>query len=238
MSKINIELIDLELNEASVVLAALNALKQHETSAATVCESSETALASSSESSETSVSTEYDLSERDVDGLIWDARIHSSNHKKTADGRWQRRRNVPNELYVSVKNELSGETVETPEPVAMPTVQVSEQVVEQPEVAVIPAVSVEPVAMPTIPTVQVSEQVVEQPVAVETPALDANTLYMEMFAKLQAGFKNKQIDANYIQNTLTTLNTMFGKNWTGLAEIKEDVNALNVVIEQLKQAGL
>ena len=228
--KINIELNDLELNEAGVVLAALNALKQHETSVSTGCESSETALTGSCESSKTSVSTEYDSSETDVDGLIWDARIHSSNHKKTADGRWQRRRNIPNELYVSVKNELSGETVETP-------VQ-QEPVVEQPEVAVIPAVSVEPVAMPTIPTVQVSEPVVEQPVAVETPALDANTLYMEMFAKLQAGFKNKQIDANYIQNTLTMLNTMFGKNWTGLAEIKEDVNALNVVIEQLKQAGL
>lgn len=228
--KINIELNDLELNEAGVVLAALNALKQHETSVSTGCESSETALTGSCESSKTSVSAEYDSSETDVDGLIWDARIHSSNHKKTADGRWQRRRNIPNELYVSVKNELSGETVET--------VETPEPVVEQPEVAVIPAVSIEPVAMPTIPTVQVSEPVVEQPVAVETPALDANTLYMEMFAKLQAGFKNKQIDANYIQNTLTTLNTMFGKNWTGLAEIKEDVNALNVVIEQLRQAGL
>lgn len=235
--KINIELNDLELNEAGVVLAALNALKQHETSVSTGCESSETALTGSCESSKTSVSTEYDSSETDVDGLIWDARIHSSNHKKTADGRWQRRRNIPDELYESVKKELSGETVETPEPVAMPTVQ--EEIVDaQPEVAVIPAVSIEPVAMPTIPTVQVSEPVVEQPVAVETPALDANTLYMEMFAKLQAGFKNKQIDANYIQNTLTTLNTMFGKNWTGLAEIKEDVNALNVVIEQLRQAGL
>ena len=225
--KINIELNDLELNEAGVVFAALNTLKQHETSATTGCESSETALTGSRDSSETSATTGCESSETDVDGLIWDARIHSSNHKKTADGRWQRRRNIPNELYVSVKNELSGETVETPEPV-----------VEQPEVAVIPAVSVEPVAMPTIPTVQASEPVVEQPAAVETPALDANALYMEMFAKLQAGFKNKQIDANYIQNTLTTLNRMFGKNWTGLAEIKEDVNALNVVIEQLRQAGL
>ena len=33
----------------------------------------------------------------DIDrmGLAWDPRIHSSNQKKTADGMWQRRRNVP-----------------------------------------------------------------------------------------------------------------------------------------------
>ncbi len=38
--------------------------------------------------------------ELDSDGLPWDASIHSSNKKKTADtGRWQRRRNVPDNVF-------------------------------------------------------------------------------------------------------------------------------------------
>ena len=42
----------------------------------------------------------------DADGLPWDGRIHSSNHKKTAKGVWARRKNVPDEVYNKVEAEL------------------------------------------------------------------------------------------------------------------------------------
>lgn len=44
--------------------------------------------------------------QRDADGLPWDARIHSSNKKKKADGRWVSRRNVDESTYNQVVNEL------------------------------------------------------------------------------------------------------------------------------------
>ncbi len=223
--KLNIELKDLELNEAGVVLAALNALKN----------SNVPVSVQTTEEPTSEVEPLPPADEKDADGLVWDGRIHSSNHKKTADNRWQRRRNVPDEMFESIKNELLArdhvqsapvaETVIPPMPVEPAT---------EPVNPTIPATPVEPVqpATPVEPVVPVA------PVTAAEPEVDTNALYIEMFAKLQAGFKAKKIDANYIQNTLATLNTMFGKGWTGLAEIKEDANALRVVIDQLTAEGL
>lgn len=46
--------------------------------------------------------------ELDKEGLPWDARIHSSNGKKTSKGVWQRKRNLNELTYTTVKNELLG----------------------------------------------------------------------------------------------------------------------------------
>lgn len=42
----------------------------------------------------------------DKEGLPWDARIHSSNHKLTSNGIWQRRRGISDEEYNRIKDEL------------------------------------------------------------------------------------------------------------------------------------
>lgn len=42
----------------------------------------------------------------DADGLPWDARIHSSNHAKVADGTWRKKRGVADELVALVTAEL------------------------------------------------------------------------------------------------------------------------------------
>ena len=55
-----------------------------------------------------------DESEVDADGIIWDKRIHSSNHKKSPKGFWQRRRNTDDALFDSVMAELKGETEAPP----------------------------------------------------------------------------------------------------------------------------
>ena len=49
-----------------------------------------------------------DTMDFDKEGLPWDERIHSSNHKLTAQGVWQRRRGVTDEVYNTVKAELLG----------------------------------------------------------------------------------------------------------------------------------
>jgi len=48
------------------------------------------------------------LPELDANGVPWDERIHSSSHKKTANGVWARRRNTPDETFDAVMNELKG----------------------------------------------------------------------------------------------------------------------------------
>ena len=47
-----------------------------------------------------------DTMDFDKEGLPWDERIHSSNHKLTAQGVWARRRNITDEVYNAVKAEL------------------------------------------------------------------------------------------------------------------------------------
>lgn len=71
----------------------------------------------------------------DVDGLPWDARIHSSTRVKNADGRWRARRGVDDTVFDSVVAELravmgnaptpaapvSGPAVDTPSTIAAPS---------------------------------------------------------------------------------------------------------------------
>ena len=225
--KLNIELKELELTEANVVLAALQALQ-------------------GSKVPVVSTETTLDPNTKDADGLVWDERIHSSNHKMNSDGRWQRRRNIDNDTYVAVRSELLGVGVESSQ------ISPSEKVTTPTETPAapnaIPATPLPAMEMPVTPMapvepVQPVEPVV--PMAPATPATpatpaepSANDLYTLMFAKLQAGFRDKKVDANYIQNTVQTLNTMFGTNWTGLGEIKDNAEALKVVIDQLTKEGL
>lgn len=46
--------------------------------------------------------------ERDVSGLPWDERIHSSSKARVADGSWRQRRNLPDGLREQVETELRG----------------------------------------------------------------------------------------------------------------------------------
>lgn len=46
----------------------------------------------------------------DINGKPWDERIHSSNHKKTADGLWVKRRGVDPLTYQQVYDSLPGLT--------------------------------------------------------------------------------------------------------------------------------
>lgn len=49
--------------------------------------------------------------ERDADGILWDARVHSDTKKKNADGRWRMRRNLDETVKNSVYAELKASAV-------------------------------------------------------------------------------------------------------------------------------
>lgn len=238
--KLNIELRELDLNEANVVLAALQALKTSTTISVAETPVENTPVVSISENT--------NLPDRDVDGLPWDERIHSSNHKLNADGRWQRRRNIDEQTYVTVRSQLLGESPEQAVvtsqksplndiPTAVETPVAPVQPVTSTEFSSIPATPIPVVETPAPLSVPVAEPV-NMPEPVQPVEPSANDLYTQMFAKLQVGFREKKVDANYIANTVKTLNGLFGTNWTGLAEIKDNPSALKVVIDQLTKAGL
>jgi len=78
--------------------------------------------------------TVVDLNTKDADGLVWDARIHSSSKKMTKKGVWAARRGRTEEEYQRVKAEQLGTTVVPPtqpvaETVVPPTQPVAETVV-------------------------------------------------------------------------------------------------------------
>ena len=222
--KLNIELKELELDEANVVLAALQALKTSTVPAKPM----------------TTVVEEMPLPNLDADGCPWDERIHSSNHKLNADGRWQRRRNVEDSTYAAVRSSLLGASTNADNTSSLLS-PLSAETPAAPD-TVIPATPIASLDTPAAPATPATPEVAPAPATPATPAEPAqpetNDLYTLMFAKLQAGFKDKKVDANYIQNTVQTLNTMFGATWTGLAEIKDNPQALKVVIDQLTKEGL
>lgn len=189
----------------------------------------------------------------DVDGLQWDARIHSSNHKINSDGRWQRRRGVSDEEFNRVKNELSGvqepvvevAPVEAPAPVVAPapvapmsaelaTVNygfylTSEELAKESPCnpVVIPA----PIA-PT-PVAPVA------PVAPEpTPVIDSAVLYQTMFEKIKVGMNNQKVGPNDIKKLVEAINAQFGLQYTTLAQVKDNIPALQFVINDLTARGL
>lgn len=208
--KFNIKITDIESSELGDVIKVLNALNNgfvpQGDNVCAVCESEET----------TSISVEDTIC-FDAEGLQWDERIHSSNRKLTAKGVWQRRKNITDEYYNQVKNELLG--IE----------QVAEQVAEPTIESVAKAVA--PVIAPAVIPTPVVEPVVE-------PVVDSAALYHEMFEKVKVGFGSKMLDANYIQAMIGTLNSTLGTSYMGLAEIKDDIDALKYVINDLVAKGL
>ena len=233
--KFNIKITDIEKSELNDVIKVLNALNDrivpHVNTVCDVCESEEV-------EESTGVSVEDTIC-FDKEGLQWDERIHSSNRKLTAKGVWQRRKNITDEYYNQIKNDLLGID------------QVTDQVTDQVEPAQVSEIDT-PV-QPTIASVEravgnVSEPVapvppmtvapVVAPAVIETPVVGCATLYQQMFEKVKLGFGSKSLDAIYIQAMIGTLNATLGTNYMGLAEIKDDENALKFVINDLVAKGL
>ena len=176
----------------------------------------------------------------DVDGLQWDARIHSSNHKINSDGRWQRRRGINDEEFNRVKNELLGvqEPVTPAEPEIVPPVTVTQTPMgEYSTVApVAPVVAPAPIPAPVAPTPVAPVAPVIAPAP--TPVIDSAVLYQTMFEKIKVGMNNQKVGPNDIKTLVEAVNAQFGLQYTTLAQVKDNIPALQFVINDLTARGL
>lgn len=170
----------------------------------------------------------------DKEGLPWDERIHSSNHKLTAQGIWTRRRGITDEVYNAVKAELLGKwesaepvVEEAPAPVA-PVANVATQAFVPVQQEVAPVIAPAPVQAPT-PVVA--------PTPVTTPA-PAQSVFDTFSGKLQYALANKLIEANYMQALLINVNTAFGTSYQGMFEMRDNDNAMQFVINELAKKGI
>lgn len=180
-----------------------------------------------------------DTMEFDKEGLPWDERIHSSNHKLTAQGVWTRRRGITDEVYNSVKAELLGKweaaepvtedaPVVAPAPISAP--------VQAPVVAPAPVQAFVPVQQPQAPVTAPAPVVAPAPVA--APAAPAPSTFETFSSKLQYALANKLIEANYMQGVLNTVNATFGTNYQGMFEMRDNENAMIFVINELAKKGI
>lgn len=164
----------------------------------------------------------------DKEGLPWDERIHSSNHKLTAQGVWTRRRGITDEVYNAVKAELLGKR-ETAEPV------VEEAPALVAPVAPVATPAFVPVQQEVAPVVAPTPVVAPAPVA---PAAPAQSVFDTFSGKLQYALANKLIEANYMQALLTNVNTAFGTSYQGMFEMRDNDNAMQFVINELAKKGI
>ncbi len=175
----------------------------------------------------------------DVDGLQWDARIHSSNHKINSDGRWQRRRGVSDEEFNRVKNELLGvqEPVAEIAPVVAPA-PVAPAVTLSPELAAVNhTLYSTPEELAKVPPYAPVAPVA--PIAPEpTPVIDSAVLYQTMFEKIKVGMNNQKVGPNDIKTLVEAVNAQFGLQYTTLAQVKDNIPALQFVINDLVARGL
>lgn len=172
----------------------------------------------------------------DKNGLPWDARIHSSNHKLTDKGVWQRRRGVSDIEFENVKNELLG--VQAPVAPVAPVVAPAPLAVEPvaPVVAQ-PVAPTAPVAQPAAPTAPIAQPVA--PIApVAQPAADANSLFQVMFEKVKQGMAAGVFKANDVQALVAAVNIQFGTQYQTLASVKDNAEVLQFIINDLNSKGL
>ena len=175
----------------------------------------------------------------DKNGLPWDARIHSSNHKLTDKGVWQRRRGVTDIEFERIRNELLGVKA----PVVAPA-----PVVSEPTAPIAPVAQVQPQVMVPTPLVtpeiyapQVAQPVapVAQPTPVAQPvAPDANVLFQTMFEKVKQGMASGTFKANDVQALVAAVNIQFGTQYQTLASVKDNAEVLQFIINELNSKGL
>ena len=182
----------------------------------------------------------------DKNGLPWDERIHSSNHKLTDKGVWQRRRGITDMEFERVKNELLGLAPEAPlttpvEPVQPQVVAPTPLPVEPALVASTTPVQPQVIAPAPIPVFPAFVSPVAEPtpaVAPAQPTVDANILFQTMFEKIKAGMAAGVVKANDVQNLVNAVNAQFGTQYQALAAVKDNVDVLQYIINDLVSKGL
>lgn len=208
------------------------------------------------------VEQESDGSGVDADGLPWDARIHSSNKKKTAKGVWVARRNVDDATYEKVVAELRGGAqnqvaaqtdieqviAATPEPVVTvaPPVLTDIPAFLQPAPVVAPVVAASPA--PASPVVPVLESVPVAPVvaapiapvvaaAPAAPAVCATYTIADLTSRIQSLFAQQKADAPYVIQLQQRIGQQFGMTIASITDIQARPDMIKWAMDAITADG-
>lgn len=192
-----------------------------------------------------------------ISDVPWDARIHSSSKGKTVSGSWKKRRNVSQELYMSVMAELQGSgpalvvvapVAAPPEPTAPPVVAPTKMQFEtiHPTPANptdLPAAVFEPAHTPLFneaPMMPATLPPVPPPMPVydPTPVPESNkqahnfTTFKAGFAQVMASLKG---EGHLTPDYILSLNSHFGV--TELWELASDDKKLAELFQNFADFG-
>jgi hypothetical protein len=128
--------------------------------------------------------------ETDKNGFPWDARIHSSNHAKVADGTWRKRRGIDDATVAQVEGELRAVMGA---PAAQPQVQAP------PAPQAVPLPPADPLAIPDAlkrPQVPAPEAPAAPPV--QAPAADPMAGFVQLVSRTSAAIGNGKIKQDQV----------------------------------------
>lgn len=257
--KFNLTITDIEATEIDKLLNAVNIINTPKTVTAVKAPAVEEAVEVEVPEGDFEQPAPFEPA-FDKNGLPWDARIHSSNHKLTDKGIWQRRRGVTDIEFERVKNELLGLAAQpttptvtiastpaapqviapaplTPQVVAGPTAPTPVASVAPTPMYTNPAVMNQPVFAPTVaPAVPAQPTVTVAPTAPTAP--DINVLFQTMFDKIKAGMASGVVGPNYVQTLIATVNGQFGTQYQTIAAVRDNADVMQYIINDLVTKGL
>lgn len=184
----------------------------------------------------------------DKNGLPWDERIHSGNHKMTGKGEWVKKRGVQERLIEEVEAELRAKGfVQQPQAVAAPAPVQFGVVQQQPAAPVqhqfLPPGSPEsqpPVMQPVAPVVQHQMPPVavpQQPQAVAAPAPVATQSFETLCAIISAQMGSALIDGNYVPSVMQRINAAFGSAAGSLTDIMGNQQMIDYAFACMRTDG-
>ncbi len=135
----------------------------------------------------------------DADGLPWDERIHSSNKKFKADGRWTKRKNVDEATYNAVLGELRSRFPQT----AVNQVPAP----PMPNYAALPPIGNFPPLPPLTITPPVLPPVAPAPVQPAQGAYDMGHLFQRIQQIFASG--DATVNAQYVTTVINRLSQQF-----------------------------
>jgi hypothetical protein len=158
----------------------------------------------------------------DAEGFAWDARIHSSNKKKTAKGVWTKRKGVDDATEAAVKAELRGQSAPTFNAPPVPVLNSA------------PPVSVPPAAVPVFTPAPPVAAPVAIPALAPASARDFNGMLM----RIQNGFATGKVTQDAILQVVNSLNTHFGTAMGAITDVNGNAQLTEGAHSIFDQMGL
>lgn len=180
----------------------------------------------------------------DSNGIPWDARIHSSSKKKKADGTWNRRKNITDADFDTIKAQLLNASVIpngcTAPAAAVQTAPFANVVVPTSQDAIVSKVP----SMNTFAPVQQAPETPTMPVmstflqrAPEAPVAQTYTLN-DLFTKIQQGIGAGKLQPDTAIGLVQAINQAYGVKAVSLVDFAQRPDLIKACIDMLVQGGV